>query len=110
MPDSEVRSPAFIPCLYAMSRSSMIQAWVGDMSAYLKSVDPNHLVTVGEEGFWGYYDSHISYNPENSVSPWAALTGNNFTAPHAFEDIDYTAVHYWPNLWVSCLTSHALVH
>lgn len=27
-----------------------MQSWIEEMSAYLKSVDPNHLVTVGEEG------------------------------------------------------------
>ena len=77
-----------------------IQAWVGEMSAYLKSIDSNHLVTVGEEGFWGYNDANIGYNPENSVSPWAALTGNNFTAQHNFDSIDFTGIHYWPDQWV----------
>ena len=71
------------------------------MSAYLKSVDSNHLVTIGEEGFWGYYDASMAYNPENSVSPWAALTGDNFTAQHNFKDIDFASIHYWPDEWVS---------
>lgn len=78
-----------------------LQDWVDEMSSYLKSIDSNHLVTVGEEGFWGYYDENINYNPENTVSPWAALTGNNFTAQHNFDAIDYTSIHYWPDQWVS---------
>ena len=28
--------------------SGAVQAWIEKQSAYLKSVDPNHLVTVGE--------------------------------------------------------------
>ena len=71
------------------------------MSSYLKSLDSNHLVTVGEEGFWGYYDENAIYNPENSVSPWASLTGNNFTAQHNFDSIDYASIHYWPDQWVN---------
>ena len=29
-----------------------MQAWVAEMSAFVKRVDPNHLVTIGEEGFF----------------------------------------------------------
>ena len=29
-----------------------VQAWVAEMSAFVKRVDPNHLVTIGEEGFF----------------------------------------------------------
>lgn len=82
-----------------------MQAWVGEMSAYVKSVDSNHLLTVGEEGFWGYNDQNMQYNPENTVSPWAALTGNNFTAQHNFDSIDFTTIHYWPDQWVSYWSS-----
>ena len=63
----------------------------------MKAVDPNHLVTVGEEGFWAAYDADSVYNPGNG---WASLTGDNFTAQHAFDDIDFCGVHYWPDLWV----------
>ena len=40
--------PAQVPdCIQRM------QAWIEEMSAYVKALDPNHLVTVGAEGFWG---------------------------------------------------------
>lgn len=84
-------------CFPACTNS--ITAWVGEMSAYLKSIDPNHLVTVGEEGFWGINDANKIYNPYNNITVWASMTGVNFTAQHNFDTIDFATVHYWPDLW-----------
>lgn len=30
-----------------------MQSWIEEVSTFLKQQDPNHLVTVGEEGFYG---------------------------------------------------------
>jgi len=32
---------------------TLMQQWLAEMSAYVKSVDPNHLVSSGSEGFYG---------------------------------------------------------
>jgi hypothetical protein len=32
---------------------SKLQAWVEHTAEFLKSIDPNHMVTVGSEGFFG---------------------------------------------------------
>ncbi len=41
-----------------------VQAWVHEMAAYLKEKDPNHLVTVGLEGFWGAHAKEaLEFNP-----------------------------------------------
>ena len=32
---------------------SKLQHWIDRTAEFLKSVDPNHLVTVGTEGFFG---------------------------------------------------------
>jgi mannan endo-1,4-beta-mannosidase len=83
----------------------VLQAWVHEMAAYLKEKDPNHLVTVGLEGFWGAHaEEALEFNPlpgDNGELSWTSLTGQNFTAQHDSPHIDFCAAHYWPDLWVS---------
>ena len=82
-----------------------VQAWTHEMAAYLKEKDPNHLVTVGLEGFWSSHaEEAAESNPlpgENGSLSWTALTGQNFTAQHDSPHIDFCGAHYWPDLWVS---------
>lgn len=66
------------------------------MANYTKTVDPNHLVTIGYEGYWGEYDQRVQYNPGNG---WAGITGQNFSANMAHEEIDFAEVHFWPDSW-----------
>ena len=73
-----------------------LQAWVNEMAAYTKTQDPNHLLTVGIEGFYSEYDPQNVANPGNG---WASLTGQNFTDQHSSPSIDFGAIHYWPDRW-----------
>lgn len=75
------------------------------MSRHLKTLDSNHLVTVGEEGYWATNDPMAQYNPGNG---WASLTGQNFSAQHSTRNIDFAAIHYWPDLWV-CIATACIV-
>jgi mannan endo-1,4-beta-mannosidase len=54
------------------------RAWFAEMSAYLKSLDPNHLVAPGA---WGYRES-------SERREWLA--------DHAIPTIDYCDVHIYP--------------
>jgi mannan endo-1,4-beta-mannosidase len=51
--------------------------WIGDLGQYIKSLDSNHMVTVGSEGSWG----------------------GDFKATHASPTIDYTTCHIWVEPW-----------
>jgi mannan endo-1,4-beta-mannosidase len=54
------------------------QAWVAEMSAYVKSLDPLHLVTPGA---WGYRNAYERRD-------WLAL--------HSLPTVDYCDVHNYP--------------
>jgi len=54
------------------------RAWIAEMSTYLKSLDPNHLIAPGD---WGYRSS-----PER----------REWLADHALPMIDYCDVHLYP--------------
>jgi mannan endo-1,4-beta-mannosidase len=51
--------------------------WIGDLGQFIKSLDSNHMVTVGSEGSWG----------------------GDFKATHASPTIDYTTCHIWVEPW-----------
>ena len=54
--------------------------WIDDTAAYIKSLDPNHLVTTGSEG-----------NPTG--------TSDAFKRAHDGPNIDYATIHIWPQNW-----------
>jgi len=70
-----------------------VQAWITEMASYLKSIDGNHLLEVGLEGFYGA--SKLSSNP-NSYQ-----LGSDFIANNQIPDIDFATVHSYPDQWIS---------
>jgi hypothetical protein len=66
------------------------------MSLYLKGADGNHMITIGEEGFYGPGSAAEVVNPGTG---WATITGQNFSANHAPDSIDFAAIHLWPDNW-----------
>ncbi len=70
--------------------SAVLTAWANEMSTYLKSIDPNHLVAVGDEGFLTGPSEHWTYHADNGVDH-RALT--------ALPNIDYGTFHMYPEMW-----------
>jgi mannan endo-1,4-beta-mannosidase len=73
--------------------AASLDAWVGEMSAYLKSIDPNHLVTTGIEGFYG-----PAYADRNTDA-WMSQDGQDFISNHQHGGIDFATCHIWPYNW-----------
>ncbi|EOA29661.1 hypothetical protein CARUB_v10015594mg [Capsella rubella] len=73
-----------------------LMAWINEMAPYVKSVDPNHLLSTGHEGFYG--DS----SPQRKTSlnpPSANVVGADFIANHNIDAIDFASIHCAPDLW-----------
>jgi mannan endo-1,4-beta-mannosidase len=67
-----------------------IVRWADEMSGYLRSIDPNHLVAVGDEGFLDGGGSGPLYQAKDGVDH-AALT--------ALENVDFGTFHAYPDNW-----------
>ncbi|KAL4450094.1 hypothetical protein ABPG77_010763 [Micractinium sp. CCAP 211/92] len=75
-----------------------VDGWYGELSAHLKSIDPNHLVTTGEEGFFEEADPAAVANPTDG-NIWGSRSGQSFRANHQKAGIDYAVIHLWPDNW-----------
>jgi mannan endo-1,4-beta-mannosidase len=64
----------------ARNGAAILLEWVGDMSRWIKQNDPNHLLGVGDEGFFGKHgvDCHAFLN---------------------LPDIDFGTFHLYPQAW-----------
>ncbi|KAI1331345.1 glycoside hydrolase superfamily [Xylariaceae sp. FL0255] len=77
---------------------SVITNWATTISAYIKSLDSNHMVTLGDEGFGLDTDSDGSY-------PFTyGAGGTNFTALLEVPDLDFGTFHLYPNSWGTAYT------
>ena len=47
-------SPVY--CAYMRSCQGQLQTWLEAMAPYVKGMDPNHLLSIGEEGFYSTAD------------------------------------------------------
>lgn len=67
------------------------------MSQHVRAADPNHLITIGSEGFFGDSTPQLlQYNPQ----AWASDMGQDFMANTAIPDVDFATVHAWPDNWM----------
>lgn len=72
-----------------------VNGWVQEMASYVKSLDGKHLVTVGMEGFYGdSIPERKQYNPGYQV-------GTDFITNHQINEIDFTTIHAYPDVWLA---------
>jgi mannan endo-1,4-beta-mannosidase len=63
--------------------------WVNEIAGYIKSLDPNHMVTTGEEGG----------GTSGNSNPSGAQDGVDFQRNTNCPYIDYACVHVYPTHW-----------
>jgi mannan endo-1,4-beta-mannosidase len=66
-----------------MIRPKLYRAWIERSARLIKSLDPNHLISIGSEG--------------DTAS--GKIAGTNPLKDHASELIDYITCHIWPQNW-----------
>lgn len=60
-----------------------IRSWIWNEAAYIKSIDTNHMISTGDEGW-------------TAAQSWEGTRWEtNNTSPH----VDYTVIHCWPDWW-----------
>lgn len=84
-------SSAAAPCVVNGSSPAM-RAWVTEMSAAIKAVDGNHMVAVGDEGFYGAGDvdcPRAQWWCNGSAGDWLGLL--------RVPDVNFASLHVYPD-------------
>lgn len=68
-----------------------IQGWITEMAAHVKSIDRNHLLEAGLEGF---------YAKTNSQNPGFDI-GTDFISNNKIPGIDFATLHSYPDQWLT---------
>lgn len=70
------------PRPFAKENKEAFAKWISEAAAIIKSIDPNHLVSTGSEGYIG-----------------CELDSDLYEQIHADKNIDYLTIHIWPVNW-----------
>ncbi|KAL5526177.1 hypothetical protein ACEPAG_7516 [Sanghuangporus baumii] len=73
------------------TKGSTIKAWATTISQYIKSIDSNHLVAMGDEG-WFELANPPTY-------PYAPGVGIDFVSNLGIETLDFGTFHSYPESW-----------
>ncbi len=78
---------------------SLVSTWVTEMSEYLKSVDPKHLVATGEEGFDTITRGYETAAYGDRAWMFDGSAGSSYTANSAAPGIDFAGIHLYSEAW-----------
>jgi len=67
----------------------LFNTWAAEMSAYIKSIAPNHMVSTGMEGFYNI--------PGRQSWMYNGYAGTDFIADHQLPNIDFCTGHLYPD-------------
>lgn len=70
------------PRAFATEQLPAFEKWIAEASALIRSLDGNHLISIGSEGAWG---CEMSYETYERIC--------------ADKNVDYCNIHIWPYNW-----------
>jgi mannan endo-1,4-beta-mannosidase len=80
---------------------NVITSWYEEMSSFIRSIDQNHLIATGENGYDIYpnlySDIELMYN--GSYFLVNGYKGSSFYENSLLRNIDYTSFHSYPEGW-----------
>ena len=68
-----------------------MSAWIHEAAAHVKSLDPNHPVTVGLEGFFGPSTPDLAA----ACNPYNQTHGVDWVADNASPAVDFVSIHLY---------------
>ncbi|KIZ00565.1 Mannan endo-1,4-beta-mannosidase 1 [Monoraphidium neglectum] len=72
-----------------------LTSWIDAAAAHVKSLDPNHPVTVGLEGFFGPSTPGLAA----ACNPYNQTHGVDWVANNASPSIDFASIHLYADQW-----------
>lgn len=79
-------------------KDDILYNWAKEMSAYVKSIDPYHMVSVGDEGFYnlGYQEAAKQELPSAAYSGYY---GVDFNKLMTIDTVDFGTPHMYVDQW-----------
>ncbi|MCH8496215.1 MAG: cellulase family glycosylhydrolase [Balneolales bacterium] len=76
---------------------AVLRDWYQEIARYIKSIDSNHLVSTGEEGFDEGTPSVYSIAEYSNTYVLRANEGTSYVLNTAIPEIDFGSAHWYPN-------------
>ncbi|KAK4237347.1 glycoside hydrolase superfamily [Achaetomium macrosporum] len=70
--------------------TDVVYKWATDISAYIRSLDPSHVITLGDEGFG---------LPGDTTHPYGYSEGVDFVKNLGIKNLDFGTFHMHPDSW-----------
>lgn len=94
-------SSSWAPCVAPSGTSPLMRAWVHEMSSHLKSLDGSHMVSIGDEGFYGADDTGSAPCPTKAGPTghqwWCNGSSGDWLGLLRLPTVDFATVHMYPD-------------
>nr|XP_043616276.1 mannan endo-1,4-beta-mannosidase 5-like [Erigeron canadensis] len=82
------------PRCHSDNSGRTLNVWVQEMASYVKSLDGQHLLEIGMEGFYG------DTMPERKEINPGYEVGTDFISNNLIPEIDFSTIHAYPDQWL----------